>query len=63
MLNIMKFIDQIKQEAMNITWSNRKELFQSTLMVIVTVFIASLFFLVVDYTIHNLVQFILNIGK
>ena len=63
MLNILKFIDQVKQEALNITWSNKKELLQSTMMVIFTVFIASLFFLTVDFAIHNIVQLILNIGK
>ena len=58
-----KFFDQVKQEAKKVIWPLKKELITSASVVVVAVFIFSLVSLVLDYGIHNLVQFLLNIGK
>ena len=61
--NIFKFYDQVKQEAKKVSWPSRKELTTSVVVVVIAVFIFSLVSLALDYGIHNLVQFLLNIGK
>ena len=62
-LKVYKFFDQVKQEAKKVIWPLKKELRTSASVVVVAVFIFSLVSLVLDYGIHNLVQFLLNIGK
>ena len=58
-----KFFEQVKQEAFKVTWPNKKELVTSTIIVLVTVFIFSILCLFLDYSIHGIIQLILNIGK
>lgn len=60
---IYKFFEQVKQETYKVVWLTRKELVVSTLVVVVAVFIFSLICLVLDYSIHNIMQLLLNIGK
>jgi preprotein translocase subunit SecE len=62
-LKVYKFFDQVKQEAKKVIWPVKKELITSVSVVVVAVFVFSLVSLVLDYGIHNLVQFLLNIGK
>ena len=44
----LKFLREVRQETSKVTWPTRKELGVTTLMVFVMVFIAALFFFVVD---------------
>lgn len=60
---VAKFIDQVKQEAKRITWPDKKDLITSGSVVIVSVLIFSLITMLLDYTIHSLMDFLLNIGK
>jgi len=60
---IYKFFEQVKQEAYKIIWPNKKELVTSTIIVVLAVFIFSIICLILDYSIHNIVQFLLNIGN
>lgn len=60
---VAKFIDQVKQEAKRITWPDKKDLITSGSIVIVSVLIFSLITMLLDYSIHSLVDFLLNIGK
>ncbi|MFK7968695.1 MAG: preprotein translocase subunit SecE [Rickettsiaceae bacterium] len=60
---LYKFFDQVRQEAKKVVWPERKELVTSVLIVIVAVCLFSLVSLVLDYGIHNIVKFLLNIGK
>lgn len=62
-LKVYKFATQVKQEAKKVVWPEKKELITSASIVIVAVFVFSLVSLVLDYGIHNLVRFLLNIGK
>lgn len=62
-LNPAKFIRETRQEMNKVTWPTRKETVTSTIMVLVLVLIASIFFLVVDNTIGWAVQAILGLGN
>ena len=62
-LKAYKFFDQVKQEAKKVIWPVKKELITSASVVVVAVFVFSLVSLVLDFGIHNLIQFLLNIGK
>ena len=46
--NPFEFIQQVREEAAKITWPSRKETMVSTVMVLIMVALASVFFLVVD---------------
>ncbi|MGD9649964.1 MAG: preprotein translocase subunit SecE [Dongiaceae bacterium] len=47
-VNPAQFIRQVRQEIVKITWPNRKETMISTMMVLLFVVVASLFFAGVD---------------
>ena len=47
--NPAEFIQEVRDEAKKITWPSRKEVMISTVMVMIMVTAASLFFLLVDF--------------
>ena len=57
---VAEFIKQVRQETQKVTWSSRKEVISSTIVVLIMIFIASLFFLLVDSVILKLTQFIMG---
>lgn len=58
----MQFIRQVRDEAQKITWTSRQETMVSTVMVLVMVAVASIFFLLVDQLLRMVIPFILNLG-
>ena len=52
----LKFLREVRQETSKVTWPTRKELGVTTLMVFVMVFIAALFFFVVDQVLSYGIQ-------
>ena len=62
MKNPAKFMREVRQEAGRVTWPTRRETTVSTLMVVVMVAIASVFFLLVDNLISWGIKMILGIG-
>lgn len=48
MANPVEFLQEVREEARKVTWPSRRELGISTVMVIIFVVLASLFFLGVD---------------
>jgi preprotein translocase subunit SecE len=44
----VEFVQQVREEARKITWPSRKEIMISTVMVMIMVAMASVFFLIVD---------------
>jgi preprotein translocase subunit SecE len=44
----VEFVQEVREEARKITWPTRKEVMISTVMVMIMVAMASVFFLVVD---------------
>jgi preprotein translocase subunit SecE len=46
--NPLEFLQEVRQEARKITWPSRRETMITTVMVLIMVALASVFFLVVD---------------
>jgi preprotein translocase subunit SecE len=59
--NPLKFLQEVRQEANKITWPTRQETMISTVMVLIMVVVASLFFLGVDWILSVAVQWMLSI--
>ena len=59
--NPLKFLQEVRQEAGKITWPTRNETLISTIMVLIMVTLASLFFLAADQIISWLVQVMISI--
>ncbi|MBT4710958.1 MAG: preprotein translocase subunit SecE [Alphaproteobacteria bacterium] len=57
-----EFIRQVRQETSKVTWPTRKELGVSVIMVFIMVFIASIFFLIVDQIWASVVRLVLGLG-
>jgi preprotein translocase subunit SecE len=60
-VNPLKFLQEVRQETSKVTWPTRQETLISTIMVLVMVALASLFFLASDQIIAWLVQLMLSI--
>jgi preprotein translocase subunit SecE len=60
--NPVEFFQQVRQEVARVTWPTRKETAVTTAMVFVMVFVAALFFFVVDQVLSNLVRIVLRLG-
>ncbi len=58
--NPIEFIQEVRQETSKVTWPTWKEVWITTLMVLVMVALASMFFLVTDLAIGWLVQLVLG---
>lgn len=59
--NPITFFQQVRTEVSKVTWPTRNEVLVSTVMVLVLVTAASLFFLLADQIISYLVQLMLSI--
>ena len=62
MLNPLKFIQSVKQEAFKVTWPTRKDVLVGSLMVFVLASIAAVFFLLLDQILRFLLSSILTIS-
>ena len=59
--NPAQFVRQVRQEINRITWATKRETLYASLSVFVMALIASLFFLLVDLLLSNIVQFLLGL--
>ena len=62
MINPLKFIQSVKQEAFKVTWPTRKDVMIGTVMVFVLATIAAIFFLLLDQIYRFLLDIILTIN-
>ena len=60
--NPVQYIQEVRQEAAKVTWPSRKETGVSTIMVFVMVFIAAIFFLVIDQILQLGIRFVFGLG-
>ena len=60
-LNPIAFMQEVRQEVAKITWPTRKEVWITTLMVLIMVAFASIFFLLVDQTLSRIVRLVLGL--
>ena len=61
-VNPGQFMREVRQEVSKVTWPSRKETMISTAMVFIMVFLAALFFFLVDQVLSFGVRQILGLG-
>ena len=61
MINPLKFVQSVKQEAFKVTWPTKKEVLVGSAMVFVLATIAAIFFLLLDQIYKFLLDLILAI--
>ena len=62
MLNPLKFIQSVKQEAFKVTWPTRRDVLIGSLMVFAMATVAAIFFLLLDQIYRFLLDIILSIN-
>ena len=62
MINPLKFIQSVKQEAYRVTWPTKKDVMLGTLMVFLLATVAAIFFLLLDQIYKVLLDIILTIN-
>ena len=60
--NPIQFIEEVRQEVSKVTWPTWKEVWITTLMVLLMLALASIFFLVADQVIGWVVKAVLGLG-
>lgn len=60
--NPIAFMQEVRQEVAKVTWPTRKEVSITTLMVLIMVALASIFFLVVDQSLSWIVRLVLGVS-
>jgi preprotein translocase subunit SecE len=58
----IEFLRQVRSEVARVTWPTRKETTVTTAMVFAMVFVAALFFFVVDQVLSYAVRLVLGLG-
>lgn len=61
--NPIEFLGEVRQEVSKVTWPTWKEVWITTVMVVIMVALASIFFLLADQTLGWLVQTVLSLVK
>jgi preprotein translocase subunit SecE len=61
--NAGEFAQQVRQEASRITWPTRKETLVTTAMVFLMVFVAAIFFFIVDQLMAQGVRLLFGLGQ
>lgn len=62
MTNPLTFLQEVRAEAAKVTWPTRRETLITTVLVILMVLLASLFFVAVDQGLRLIVGLILSFG-
>jgi preprotein translocase subunit SecE len=63
MTNPFEFIQQVRAEAAKVIWPTRRETLITTGLVLMLVVFTSLFFLVVDQVLREVVSLVLGFGR
>ena len=63
MKNPFHFIEEVRQETSKVTWPTWREVWITTTMVLIMVALTSVFFLLTDMVISNVVRFVLKLGQ
>ncbi len=59
--NPLQFLREVRQEGRKVTWTSRRETLITTIMVLIMVAFAALFFFLVDLVISSVVKFALSL--
>jgi len=61
-VNPSQFVREVRQEVSKVTWPSRKETGISTVMVMIFVVIAAIFFFLIDQLLSVGIKFLLGLG-
>jgi preprotein translocase subunit SecE len=61
--NPITFMQEVRQEVAKVTWPTWKEVWITTLMVLIMVALASIFFLIVDQALSYVMRIVLGLGS
>ncbi len=61
--NPIKFVQEIRSEISKVTWPTKRETTVTSIMVLIMVFIAAVFFLIADQILSWFVKLILGFGN
>ena len=61
--NPLAFLQEVRQETAKVTWPTRKEVVITTIMVLIMVTLASIFFLLADQVLGWIVSALLRLGR
>ena len=61
--NPVKFFGEVRAEARKITWTSRKETWITTVMVLIMVLLAAVFFYIVDAGLGSFTKFLTDLGQ
>ena len=62
-LNPVQLVQEVRQEVAKVTWPTKKEVWITTIAVLVMVTLASIFFMLADQLMGSIVSFILGFGR
>lgn len=62
MINPLKFIQEVKQEAFKVSWPTGKETLTGSVMVVLLAIVAAIFFLILDQILKFLLSIALTIN-
>ena len=62
MINPLRYLQSVKQEAFKVTWPTKKETLTGSVMVVILATLASLFFLLLDQILKYLLNIVLTIN-
>ena len=62
MINPLRFIQEVKQEAFKVSWPTKKETLQGTLMVFAMAVVAAIFFLLLDQILKFFLELLLKVS-
>jgi preprotein translocase subunit SecE len=60
--SLVEFVEQVRRETSKVTWPSRKETTVSTVMVFAFVFVAAIFFFLIDQVLAMLVRAVMGLG-
>jgi len=61
--NPITFMQEVRQEVAKVTWPTWKEVWITTVMVLIMVALAAIFFLLVDQALSHIVRLVLGVGS
>lgn len=61
--NPFQFIQEVRQETSKVTWPTWKEVWITSVMVLIMVIAAAVFFMVIDQIMGWVVNFVLRLGR
>lgn len=62
-VKLLNYFGEVRKELKKVSWIDRKDTVKTLLVVVIAVFLCSIFFFSVDFLAYKIINFILNIGS